>query len=203
MRPAPGCGSAPAILTRRRLAHLLGLSERACRELVRVTYLKVAEMQGRGAVHFHAVFRLDAAGKDPTVHLPPPGRVTGALLAAALRWAVPRADWPCPDPRTPDKEAVARWGNQLDVRHLELAGGELNFGAVAGYLAKYVTKSVLDGGALDQRIRSAEQLHAMLPRLRPHPRQLVDTAWRLGRRTDCAGLRPVDAFLRLRRALAD
>jgi hypothetical protein len=176
-------------LTRRRLAHLLGLSERRCRELVRVTYLKVAEMQGRGAVHFHAVFRLDAASKDPSVYLPPPERVTGQLLAAALRWAVPRAEWPCPDPRTPGLEALARWGSQLDVRQLELAGGELDFGAVAGYLAKYVTKSVLEGGALDQRIRTAEQLADMLPRLRPHPRHLVETAWRLGRRTDCAGLR--------------
>jgi hypothetical protein len=176
-------------LTRRRLARLLGLSERRCRGLVRVTYLKVAEMQTRGAVHFHAVFRLDAATADPDVCLPPPAGVTGQLLAAALRWAVPRAEWPCPDPHTPGEEAVARWGAQFDVRRVLVSGGELEVGAVAGYLAKYVTKSVLDGGALDQRILTADRLDLLLPRLRAHPARLVETAWQLGGRPDCAGLR--------------
>jgi hypothetical protein len=102
-----------------------------------VTYLKVAEMQARGSVHFHAEFRLDSFG----------------------------------------------------VRRVLVSGGELEVGAVAGYLAKHVTRSVLDGGALDHRILTADQLDLLLPRLRPHPARLVETAWQLGGRPDCAGLR--------------
>jgi hypothetical protein len=37
-----------------------GLSESAVRELVRVSYLKVAEFQARGLVHFHAMIRLES-----------------------------------------------------------------------------------------------------------------------------------------------
>jgi replication initiator protein RepSA len=43
------------------LAAHAGLSEREVRELVRVAYAKVAEFQGRGLVHFHAIIRLDNA----------------------------------------------------------------------------------------------------------------------------------------------
>jgi hypothetical protein len=45
----------------RALARHLGLSEAQLRKLVRVSYVKVAEFQRRGAVHFHAIVRLDAA----------------------------------------------------------------------------------------------------------------------------------------------
>ena len=176
-------------LTRRRLAQLAGLSERGCRQQVRVTYLKVAEMQARGAVHFHAVFRLDGVTADPDQYVPPPAWATARLLGTAFRWAVPRAEWRCPDPRVEDAEAVARWGGQLDIRRVQLAGGDLEVGAVAGYLAKYVTKSVLDSGALDRRIPTVDQLQEVLPRLRAHPARLVLACWRLGRRTDCDGLR--------------
>jgi hypothetical protein len=45
----------------RSLARLVGCSEGELRRLVRVSYAKVAEFRRRGAVHFHAVLRLDAA----------------------------------------------------------------------------------------------------------------------------------------------
>jgi hypothetical protein len=45
----------------RALAQLLSISEAEVKRLVRVRYTKVAECQVRGAVHFHAVIRLDAA----------------------------------------------------------------------------------------------------------------------------------------------
>ena len=43
----------------RRLAALAGMSQRRLRALVRVRYVKVAEYQARGVVHFHAIIRLD------------------------------------------------------------------------------------------------------------------------------------------------
>jgi integrase/recombinase XerD len=44
----------------RRLARRLGITQKRLRALVRIRYVKVAEYQARGVVHFHAVIRLDA-----------------------------------------------------------------------------------------------------------------------------------------------
>ena len=44
----------------RHLARRLGITQKRLRALVRVRYVKVAEYQARGVVHFHAVIRLDA-----------------------------------------------------------------------------------------------------------------------------------------------
>jgi len=51
-----------------------------------------------------------------------------------------------PCPATDEDQAVtlvARWGEQLDVHHITGAGaeGELSAEQVAGYVAKYATKS--------------------------------------------------------------
>jgi hypothetical protein len=64
-----------------------GLTEAEVRQLVRVSFAKVAEYQRRGAVHFHAVIRLDAATacRCPTCLLPPPAGFTAELLEAAVR----------------------------------------------------------------------------------------------------------------------
>lgn len=48
----------------RHLARRLGITQKRLRTLVRVRYVKVAEYQARGVVHFHAVIRLDAPGGD-------------------------------------------------------------------------------------------------------------------------------------------
>src|SRR5215216_7349879 len=45
----------------RTLAQLVGIPETQLRGLVRISFAKVAEYQKRGAVHFHAIIRLDAA----------------------------------------------------------------------------------------------------------------------------------------------
>ncbi len=44
----------------RHLARLAGLPDGLCRQLVKPVFVKVAEYQARGVVHFHAVIRLDA-----------------------------------------------------------------------------------------------------------------------------------------------
>ena len=48
----------------RHLARRARLTQQQLRALVRVRYVKVAEYQERGVVHFHAVIRLDASGED-------------------------------------------------------------------------------------------------------------------------------------------
>jgi len=73
----------------RTLAQVAGLTEGTLRRLVRVSFAKVAEYQRRGAVHFHAIIRLDAAtacGCPACVALPPSG-FTAELLEAAVRQA--------------------------------------------------------------------------------------------------------------------
>ena len=82
-------------------------------------YAKVAEFQRRGAIHFHAVIRLDAATecRCPGCLAPPPEPFTAALLEDALRQAVPAVRVPCP-PVDGGPDRYARWGEQLDVRNI-------------------------------------------------------------------------------------
>ena len=65
------------------VAHHLGMSETACKALVRVQFAKVVEFQRRGIVHYHALIRLDGA---PTADrpFPPPAVELGADLLADL-----------------------------------------------------------------------------------------------------------------------
>jgi hypothetical protein len=49
---------------------------------------------------------------------------------------------------------------------------------VAGYVAKYATKSSTESGALDSRITSGEDLSRR--RLSPHMRRMAEMAWTLG-----------------------
>jgi hypothetical protein len=89
----------------RELAALAGISERRLRREVSVQYVKVAEYQKRGLIHFHILIRLDAA-RPPATHrlgipwrlphriTPPPPRYTVELLAQAIRHAVARVEVP-------------------------------------------------------------------------------------------------------------
>jgi hypothetical protein len=175
----------------RALAQLVGLTEGALRGLVRVSFAKVAEYQRRGAVHFHAVIRLDAATtcRCPACLLPPPAGFTAELLEAAIRQAAASVAVPCP---TLDGDQVvtltAGWGEQLDVRHInEGDGGELSAEQVAGYVAKYATKSTEAlGVTLDHRI-TADDLDGL--ELPAHVAELVRVCWELGGRPSLVGLR--------------
>jgi hypothetical protein len=113
----------------RALARLVGVSEGELRRLVRVSYAKVAEFQRRGAVHFHAVLRLDTATecRCPACLAPPPEPFTAGLLELALRETVAAVRVPCPplsnDPAEPVR--FARWGEQLDVRNITTGDGQV------------------------------------------------------------------------------
>ncbi|MFF2076537.1 replication initiator [Kitasatospora sp. NPDC058162] len=154
------------------LAGRLAVRRSEVRKLVRVSAAKVAEYQKRGAVHFHAVVRLD--GPDG----PPPPGVTGDLLLEAVRTAAAAVALPGPDSVAYSGGRLS-FGRQLDVHALiNGGGGRISDDAVAAYVAKYTSKSVEAAGAVDRRIESLAEIQAL--RVTPHVRTLITTAWRLG-----------------------
>ena len=161
----------------RELAALGGLSVAALRSQVRVAYAKVAEFQARGAVHVHAVIRLD--GPDGPDTAPADGataqRLAEAVARTAARVAVTVAG---PDGR----ELVIRWGTQVDTRPItaDRDAGEGHGAGVAGYLAKYATKDAQLGGGLDRRIRVKGVIERA--ELTEHARALMRSAWTLSPR---------------------
>ncbi|MCD0482803.1 replication initiation protein [Streptacidiphilus sp. ASG 303] len=162
------------VYLRREIATRAGIPRTRLGEHVRVSFGKVAEYQRRGAVHFHAVIRLD--GPDGANTTPPPW-ATLALLDDAIR-AAARAAW-VPLAATGDHPArVLRWGDQVDVRPIgALATGELTEQAVASYVAKYATKAAETTGMADRRIIERHDLERL--ELPDHTRRLIETCWDL------------------------
>jgi hypothetical protein len=174
----------------RALAQLAGITEAELRALVRIPFAKVAEYQRRGAVHFHAIIRLDAATDRPSCVAPPPAGFTAELLERAVRRAATIVSVPCP-PVTEDQGVTltARWGEQLDVRHITETGDERELSAeqVAGYVAKYATKATEAlGVTLDHRVTEGELEELELP---THVAELVRACFELAARPSLAGLR--------------
>jgi hypothetical protein len=190
---APELWRRTTIALQRALGRLVGLQEGELRRLVRVSYAKVAEFQRRGAIHFHAVLRLDAATacRCAGCLAPPPEPFTAALLEDALHQAVPAVRVPCP-PWDKGPGRYARWGEQLDVHNItrgEDQAGELSAEQVAGYIAKYATKATESFGAgLDRRLIAADDLER-LGRLPAHVVELVRACWELGGRPELERLR--------------
>jgi hypothetical protein len=191
---APELWRRTTIAMYRALGRLIGLQEGELRRLVRISYAKVAEFQRRGAIHFHAVIRLDAATECRCAGClaPPPAGFTAALLEDALRQAVQAVRVPCPALEEGGPERYARWGEQLDVRNITRGddeAGELSAEQVAGYIAKYATKATESFGAgLDRRLTAADDLER-LDGLPAHVAELVRACWELGGREELEGLR--------------
>src|SRR5215217_4941058 len=111
--------SRTTIYVYRALAQLAGVTEAELRRAVRISFAKVAEYQRRGAVHFHAVIRLDAATGCgcPACVAPPPAGFTADLLEAAVRQTAATVAVACPAVEDDlGVTLIARWGEQLDVR---------------------------------------------------------------------------------------
>ncbi|WP_128801815.1 MULTISPECIES: replication initiator protein RepSA [unclassified Streptomyces] len=143
---------------RREIAARAGLTQRALKEVCRVSYGKVAEFQKRGAVHFHAVIRLDGPdGPDSA----PPSWASTDLLTDAIRAAAVHSYTSVSVPASADQPArTFRWGTQLDVRPVKAFGdgSDLTEQAVASYVAKYATKAAENTGTLDRRIGELAEL---------------------------------------------
>jgi len=175
----------------RTLAQLIAVTEGELRRLVRISFAKVAEYQKRGVVHFHAIIRLDAATDCgcPTCVAPPSAEFTAELLEAAVRKVVEAVAVPCPAvDQDQGVTLIARWGEQLDVRHIDSDdGGELSAEQVAGYVAKYATKGTEAlGVTLDHHVGEVELEGLDVP---AHVAELVRACWELGARPSLARLR--------------
>jgi hypothetical protein len=174
---------------RRTLAAHLGVRAAGFREHARLSYAKVAEYQRRGLVHFHAVLRID--GPDGPADLSPAGldlpafqaAITAAARATSL--TVHRPDG------TP---LVLGWGVQLDLREvtpsarrqIEDQDGEITDLALAGYIAKYATKTTGATDGADRPIRDRAHIeHLNIP---DHHRRMITTAWDLADQPDYDGL---------------
>jgi hypothetical protein len=186
---APELWRRTTIYLKRTLARAAGLTAAEGLRLVRPACAKVAEYQARGAVHLHAVVRLDAAppDHDPDRLAPPPERFTVELLAQAVRLAAAEVAVPCPTGGPP-----LRWGQQLDLRPIgdQGADAELTAGRVAGYVAKYATKATEGyGAALDAPVRERADLDRLDGQVPAHVAALVRAAWALGGRPKLARLR--------------
>lgn len=170
------------ITAARHLAHALGIAPTALKRHARVSYVKVAEYQRRGLVHFHAVIRVDGPeGPDTT----PPTGVTPELLCAVVRSAAAAVSV-----TTPESEAVGArtlgWGAQVDAEPIA-ADEDGDPARIAGYVAKYATKGTGTTAGADTPIRSEAHI-ADLP-VSEHARTMIATAWQLGGLPEFADLR--------------
>ncbi|MFI9217933.1 replication initiator protein RepSA [Streptomyces werraensis] len=157
---------------RREIAARAGLTQRELKERARLSYGKVAEFQKRGAVHFHAVVRLDGPDGPDTA---PPSWATVQLLADAIRAAAAHSYTSVSVPAAENQPArTFRWGTQLDVRPVKAFGdgSELTEQAVASYVAKYATKAAENTGTLDRRIGELAELDRH--QVPEHTRRLIE-----------------------------
>ncbi|UYQ63192.1 replication initiator protein RepSA [Streptomyces peucetius] len=157
---------------RREIAARAGLTQRELKDALRLSYGKVAEFQKRGAIHFHAVIRLDGPDGPDTA---PPSWATVQLLDDSIRAAVAHSYTSITVPAAGDQpRRPFRWGTQLDIRPVKAFGDgtDITEQAVASYVAKYATKAAETTGSLDRRIGNREVLDLLdVP---DHPRRLIE-----------------------------
>ncbi|TDC66265.1 plasmid replication initiator protein [Micromonospora sp. KC207] len=148
---------------------------------VRVSHGKVAEMQRRGAVHFHVLLRLDGADPDDRQALvPPPAGITVDDLVAAVHAAAGQITFATPPhPDRPQGWSIG-WGEQVDVRRIGTGDGDVTDARVAAYLAKYATKATEATGHCSTRL-TPDTVDAYADPEGDHLARLIDACWRLGR----------------------
>jgi hypothetical protein len=170
------------ITLRRVLAKTAGLTAAEFTRSCRVSFVKVAEFQRRGVVHFHALVRLDGPGED---YQPPQISIDAAELAEVIRQAATQVRLIVEMPGGPD--LVLRFGTQLDTQTVNgRPTGELTTEHAVRYIAKYATKSAEDFGLGERRITPET---AALLNVPSHVERLVRTAWQLGEHDAYEGLR--------------
>ena len=148
-------------------AKTLGALGSRLADLVTVQYAKVAEYQQRGIVHFHALIRLDGP-KSVNGFAPAPTGLTAAAWPGSVEQAAAGVVFDAPPLHDGDVVRRLRFGTQLDSRPIAAArrtddpDRALTPEQVAGYLAKYATKSATDSTNTDSP--HARRLRATIAR---------------------------------------
>jgi hypothetical protein len=149
---------------------------------LRLSYVKTAEYQARGLIHFHALIRLDAIDPtDPDAILAPPAAITVHDVDHILTKAVASTRFTTPSHPTSPCGWPITWGPQLEIRPVRYTG-ELTDNAVAGYLAKYASKSTEATGHISSRITTDTIDHYRA--MATHTARIIVTCWDLGNRPD-------------------
>ena len=157
---------------RRRLAVTQNLAVEDFSLHVRLSYLKVAEFQRRGLVHFHVIVRADGSGEPFS---PPPVFLTTPLLANVIANVV--SDFSLATPH-----GATAWGRQFRISDASvLDRDDLR---IAAYLAKYATKTT--DGSLDFARRFHARSEILNLDVTPHLRKLALTTWDLALDPECA-----------------
>lgn len=152
-------------------------------DAVRISFVKVTEMQRRAIPHLHAVIRLDASGEPGQSPRPPTAGVAAPELAALVLDAARAVTLTVanPDAATNTGDRRLRFGTQIDAQplttpgpadHDDLVRRVRSGRTVAGYLAKYVTKSVAEFGVAVRRI---SPLAIPMLDVTPHVRAILTT----------------------------
>ncbi len=161
-------------------------------KITRLSFVKIAEVQARAAIHLHALIRFDGYDPDhPDAILPPPalelpdGTAMPVLSAERLAELVAQAarEVKIQSPGHPDRPDgwPIVWGEQLVVKVIRrgLDGGDLTEGHVAGYMAKYATKGSEAAGLAACRI--TRDTIDSYRNSTSHVGRLIGSCWRLGR----------------------
>ncbi|MFF3243244.1 replication initiator [Streptomyces sp. NPDC002870] len=186
------------VMRRQELPRAAGLTCAEFTRRIRVSFIKVAEYQQRGLIHFHGVVRL-----DPTDDAAPlPTWADFDLIDDGVRSSVPRVRL------TTLEGSIGQWelglGAQTDVQPIpslvppnEESNGR-STDHVAAYIAKYVTKAAECTGTVDRPLYckrckgsgfaglcarckgSGLRVDLGTLRMPQHARAMVGTAWRLG-----------------------
>jgi hypothetical protein len=176
------------IALRRLVARSLAVPATRLDDVATVQYAKVAEYQRRGVIHFHVLVRLDgprtAEGFDPA-----PAAVDADRLAQLIRTAAASVRLTVPGVDAGDESRLLAFGRQLDARAVRSnrrtddPDRTLAPEQVAGYLAKYATKSIEDTGVTDsahyRRIRATARDLASRAASTPRGCQGVDGPYAL------------------------
>jgi hypothetical protein len=161
---------------RRTLAQDGGLGQRNLKFVAQVHYLKVAEMQRRGLIHFHAILRADGSG---SVDVEPPSWLSSESLASAVNRAIRTSSAVGLDGRT------IRWGQRFTIQDLGQTEGDTT--KVPSYVAKYATKTTDGTRELARPFHSRRQIRSLIDD--PHAQALALTAWDLDLSSTWAPLR--------------
>ncbi|MQA78731.1 MAG: plasmid replication initiator protein [Streptosporangiales bacterium] len=160
-----------------------GPGEHRSLSTLRIRYAKVAEYQTRGVIHFHVLFRLDGVDPyHPDQVTPPDPAADVDLLTDVIQLAATTTRFRTPAHPTYRPEGwPIGWGEQLDLRPVLLRGdNSVTDSQVAGYLAKYATKSTETTGHVSTRLTS-ETINTYADPTGSHPERLIEACWRLSR----------------------